>query len=207
MAKVEELITPQVLSTMMTALVDKGISLDKLVAAVEGAKKTMSPSKGTTTLDLSTSEGVQKYAEICQSFIETRNPNAQVTGQMMANAAASVYNMGYVPPELALAQLTIEGGLSTNKNAKPIRTNNPFNVGNVDSGAVKHFQTKQDGINAYYNLMVKTYLTKGKDASELLRNFVNVSGKRYASDPNYEKLLANVVAQANRVAGKATGAP
>ena len=118
----------------------------------------------------------------------------------MAQAAASVFNKGYIPPEIALAQLTIEGGLSTNKNAKPIRTNNPFNVGNVDSGEVKVFKTKQDGINAYYNLMSKNYLPNGKNPSELLRNFVNINGQRYASEPNYEKMLTSVVSQANKIA-------
>ena len=151
-----------------------------------------------TYLDMNEPESFKVYAEICQNFIDKRNPNAGVDGQMMAECSKRYFSQGYVPPELALAQLALEGGLSKNETVRPRRTKNPFNVGNTDSGKNKYFSTVQEGVCAYYDLMVRRYLTSGKRAGDLLKNFVNVNGHRYASG-EYEPKLRSIVSSVSNI--------
>ena len=145
---------------------------------------------------------VSKYSTICQKFIDSRPPNLLgVTGNMMSNGAVEAFkNYGkFVPAELALAQLATEGGISNNDpNSRPIRTKNPFNIGNVDSGGNVTHMDVQSGINAYYNLIAKNYLGKGKTANDLVNNFVNHEGERYASGREYEAQINQLAAQANK---------
>jgi len=151
-----------------------------------------------TYLDMNDAESFKVYAEICQNFIDKRNPNAGVDGQMMAECSKKYFSQGYVPPELALAQLALEGGLSKDESVRPRRTKNPFNVGNTDSGKNKYFSTVKEGVCAYYDLMVRRYLTGGKKAGDLLSNFVNVNGHRYASG-SYEPKLRSIVASVSNL--------
>ena len=98
-------------------------------------------------------------------------------------------------------KLVIEGGIrNTNMNSRPIRTRNPFNVGNTDNGQNSQYNDVQTSINAYYDLIARYYLGKGKTASDLISNFVNGNGSRYATDANYEKKLNDAAAEANRIA-------
>lgn len=149
-----------------------------------------------TDLDLNTAEGYAKYVEICQNFINRQKPNPlEITGQMMAiGAKATLIKTGkYVPPELALRQLRQEGGIGDpNPNAKPVRTKNPFNVGNTDSGAVVNYEKVQGGINRYYDRIAVEYLVNGKTAYDLIANFINRDGNRYASAANYESALQQI---------------
>lgn len=145
-------------------------------------------------LDLRNNEDFKKYAEICQLFVSKYKNPLQITGDMLANGAKSAFlkTGNYVPPELALSQLLMEGGLTGNQNSRPIRTKNPFNVGNIDSGSNVIHNDVQSGINAYYNLISTKYLSGGKKVSDLLNNFVNLGGNRYASSKSYESKLSRI---------------
>ena len=154
-------------------------------------------------LDLNNPQDFKKYEEIANKFISSRSANLlNITGSMLANGAKTAYNNfnKYVPVELALAQLAQEGGFSPNPNARPIKTKNPFNVGNVGSGKNVTHNSVQSGIQSYYDLIAKNYLTGGKTATDLLKNFVNSSGNRYAGDKNYESSLTKLSNQVRNLA-------
>lgn len=155
-----------------------------------------------TPLDLKTPEGFKAYADISQKWINKQNPSSPIKGTMLAagaKAALTAHN-SYIPPQLALAQLTMEGGLSKDSQAKPIRTKNPFNVGNTDSGAVVNHTDWQSGIDAYFKTMAKSYVvpSKGKTAASLLNKFVNVNNNRYASSVGYEKAITSTINNINK---------
>jgi hypothetical protein len=192
--------TPETIELLIVKLKERGVKPEDLMRHIDTVK---TGGAGFTDIDLTTSEGMRRYSGICQQFINSKNPQAGITGEMMANGAlAALKRYGnYVPPELALAQLVIEGGLSKDPNAKPIRTNNPFNVGNTDSGKVSNFTSKQDGVNAYYNLIAKNYIGKGRTAANLINNFTNKNGSRYASDRNYESKLNALAGEVNKISG------
>jgi len=157
-----------------------------------------------TDLDLTTVEGENAYTEICDKFIRTRPPNLLgIKGEMLTLGAKKAFQMyrKYVPPELALAQLAAEGGIGNkNPNSRPIKTRNPFNVGNVDSGANIEHGNVQSGIDAYYSLIARNYLVKGKTASDLANNFVNKNNQRYATAGTYERAISKIASQANMIA-------
>jgi hypothetical protein len=158
--------------------------------------KTTSPAvENVTRMNFNMSGNFQDYAGKAQRYLDKVAPGTDISGTDLAAAAQQAYQKHgeIVPVELALAQLTQEGYLAKGKKAnKPQRTKNPFNVGNIDSGATVTHSSPYDGILAYYNLMASNYLKK-KSPEELLQNFTNSSGNRYASDKQYENSLKRII--------------
>lgn len=158
-------------------------------------------------LDLTKSDDFSKYEQICDKFISKYKNPLQITGTMLANGAKKAYMKtgNYVPPELALSQLLIEGGLTASEKSRPIRTKNPFNVGNVDAGGNIFHNNVQSGIDAYYDLISRKYLTGGKKVSDLINKFTNIRGNRYASDSNYETKLEKFSKQVQGISNQIIG--
>lgn len=196
--------TPEMLTKLLELIKAKNLTPQQLKSFMD--KYTVLTGGGAefTDLDLTKQEDVQKYAQICQKFIDAKQPNPLgITGDMMAKAAAKAFEQyrNFVPAELALAQMAAEGGIGNGDlNSRPIRTKNPYNVGNTDSGANIYENSVEDGIQRYYNLIARSYLGKGKTAKDLIANFVNKDGNRYASGGDYEKAVTSLAGQAHRVA-------
>lgn len=197
-----EIITPEMIDSMVSKLELKGVTEEELKKLIDEVKS--GGSADFTDLDLMTDEGYSKYSAICDKFIKTRQPNLlEINGDMMAGSAKRAFEKyhKYVPPELALAQLATEGGIgNSNPDSRPIKTKNPFNVGNTDDGSNIDMGAVQEGINAYYNLIARNYLGKGKSAKDLVQDFVNHDGNHYATAGTYEKLVNQIARQANRIA-------
>ena len=161
-----------------------------------------------TDIDLSTTNGMGIYAQICQKFIDIHRPNPlSITGNMLAIGAKTAFinYRKYVPPELALSQLVLEGGIGNNNmKSRPIRTRNPFNVGNVDSGEDVVYGNVQNAINRYYALVATSYLVNGRTANDLVQNFSNKNNQRYASDVGYENKLNSLSLDANKISQSVT---
>lgn len=193
--------SPEVLSNLLNTLKSKNVSSVQIAPYVDPVENTTG-SRNFSELDLQTTEGFTKYAEICDAFISAYENPLQITGNMLATGAVKAYRTygRYVPPELALSQLLLEGGINADVNSRPVRTRNPYNVGNVDSGANRRFSSVQNGIDAYYKLIASNYIGKGKTVKDLLTNFVNKRGQRYASDQNYENKLASIALKVDKIA-------
>jgi len=193
--------TPEMLNKLVELLKTRGVKPEELKVFIDAPTAS---GEGFSDIDLTTQIGFDTYSEICQKFISENGPNPLgITGEMMANGAKSAFERfnRYVPPELALSQLVLEGGIrNKDVNSRPIRTKNPFNVGNVDTGANVFHNDVQSGINIYYDLIARNYLGKGTTAKDLITNFVNKSGNRYATAPNYEKILNTLSMQVHNIA-------
>lgn len=197
-----ESVTPEMAQSMVTKLELQGVTKEQLSQLID--KVTTGGSDIFTDLDLTTEEGYKIYTRICDIFIKSRTPNLlNITGDMMASSAKRTFEKRnkYIPPELALGQLAAEGGIGNpDANSLPIKTKNPFNVGNTDDGGTINHSSTQSGIDAYYDLIAKDYIGKGRTAQDLIYNFVNQKNLRYAGAPNYEKVVGSIARQVNKIA-------
>lgn len=198
----KSVISVDMVEVLINKLKEKGVTSEDLKKLVDSV--VTGGGAEFTDLDLTNPEDFKKYQEICQKFIDTRKPNPLgITGGMMATGARLAFERykRFVPAELALAQLAAEGGIgNSDTQSRPIRTKNPFNVGNTDSGDNITHNDVQNGINSYYLLIAKNYLGQGKTAKDLINNFVNKNGNRYASAANYERTLNVLAGKAHQIA-------
>jgi len=113
--------------------------------------------------------------------------NTPLSGELLTLCARNTYDSTgiLIPIELVLIQAQFESSMGL-EGKSPKR--NPFNVGEHDNGTTLWFDTTFDGVQAYYYLMANNYL-RCKSVEELLVDFVNCNGRRYASRPEYENLL------------------
>jgi peptidoglycan hydrolase-like protein with peptidoglycan-binding domain len=197
-----ETVTPEMVESMVSKLEIKGVTKEELGKLID--KVTTGGSDVFTDIDLTTEEGYKMYAEICDIFIRSRKPNLlNITGDMLASSAKRTFEKRnkYIPPELALGQLAAEGGIgNSDASTPPIKTKNPFNVGNTDKGGRINHSSVQSGIDAYYELIAKDYIGKGRTAQDLINNFVNHENLRYAGAPAYEKVVGSIARDVNKIA-------
>jgi hypothetical protein len=199
---VKQTITPEMVQSMATKLESKGITKDQLDKLVD--KVTTGGGDIFTDLDLLDENDYKTYVKICELYLKTRQPNPLgITGTMLADGAKSAfikYNK-YVPPELALSQLAAEGGVGDpDVNNKPVRTRNPYNIANMDDGSTRTYPTIQSAIDAYFNLIARSYLGKGKTSNDLIYNFVNHENQRYAKEEDYEDVVKSIAKQVKKIA-------
>ena len=107
------------------------------------------------------------------------------------NLVLASYQYDYDLP-LLLAQLQMESHFGTTKRAQ--RTNSMFSIGAYDDGRdVVKYADQDSSIIPFIKIIKRDYLMNGKkDIDQLLQNFVNHNGNRYASNPKYERDLVKI---------------
>jgi len=197
-----ETVSTEMIQSISSKLESRGVTKDELDKLVD--KVSTGGGDVFTDLDLTIEEDYNMYAKICELYLKTRQPNPLgITGTMLADGAKSAFvkHNKYVPPELALAQLAAEGGVGDpNVNNKPVRTKNPYNIANMDDGSVRTYPTIQSAIDAYFNLIARSYLGKGKTSNDLIYNFVNHENQRYAKEEDYEDVVTSIAKQVKKIA-------
>ena len=108
-----------------------------------------------------------------------------------------------VDVRLALAQGQIESHYATAGTAK--KTKSIFNVGAYDGHSASRqckngfcFNNPNESIEPYLILLTEKYLVNGKTEQDLMNNFVNYKGMRYASSKTYEKAIKSTYNKINR---------
>lgn len=123
-------------------------------------------------------------------YINTVAPNADIDALNLIDLCGE-YN---VDLRLALVQGHVESHFGTKGTAA--RTNSVFNVGAYDGySAAKQikngygYKHPDYSVEPYLRLLTTKYLVEGKTEEDLLDNFVDVNGHRYASCTTYESML------------------
>ena len=131
-------------------------------------------------------------------YIDSVAPNANVDGEILFNLCEQ-YG---VDVRFAMAQAQVESHYATKGTAK--KTKSMFNVGAYDGHSAKRqirngfgFENVNDSIEPYLRLITSEYLIDNKTTNDLLYNYVNHLGMRYATNPRYEKMLRSVYNRIN----------
>lgn len=134
-------------------------------------------------------------------YIETVAPTADIDALNLIDLC-SEYN---VDIRFALAQAHIESHFGTKGTAA--RTNSVFNVGAYDGySAAKQikngygYKHPDYSVEPYLRLLTTRYLVDGKTEDDLLDDFVDVNGHRYASSTTYESMLKSKLDKMDSIA-------
>jgi flagellum-specific peptidoglycan hydrolase FlgJ len=127
------------------------------------------------------------------NYISSVAPKANIDAFLMIDLC-SEYG---VDIRFVLAQGHIESHFATKGTAS--RTLSIFNVGAYDGHSASRqrrngfgFSDPNESIEPYLQLITTEYMVDGKTESDLMKNYVNNLGMRYASNPRYESMLRSV---------------
>ena len=127
------------------------------------------------------------------NYISTIAPGAEIDPYILIDLCTK-YG---VDVAFVMAQGQIESHYATAGTAK--RTNSIFNVGAYDGHSATRqcrngfgFDDPNDSIEPYLILLTSDYLVNGKTINDLMNNYVNHLGMRYASNRKYESQLRTV---------------
>ena len=132
-------------------------------------------------------QGVKSdLVDITQHYIDSVAPNSGLRALILVEQCEK-YG---IPITFTLAQGEVESHFGTTGLA--FRTNSVWNVGAFDSYSYSEIQHKfnnpNDSVIPYLDLLANNYLPS-KTIEDLLDNFVDINGNRYATDPSYEEKL------------------
>lgn len=133
-------------------------------------------------------ENKSKLTDEIQNYMESVAPTTNLRALNLIDKC-NEYRVDII---FTLAQGEIESHFGTRGIASKI--NSVWNVGIFDSLTVYTVRDKDihrhpnESIEPYLKLLTKNYLI-GKDEHDLMHNYVDKNGSRYASDPDYEKKL------------------
>ena len=127
------------------------------------------------------------------NYITSVAPKANIDPYLMIDLC---WEYG-VDIRFVLAQGQIESHFATKGTAA--RTLSVFNVGAYDGHSASRqrrngfgFSDPNESIEPYLRLITTEYMVNGKTESDLMKNYVNGLGMRYASNPKYEAMLRSV---------------
>ena len=107
-----------------------------------------------------------------------------------------------VDVRFAMAQAQAESHFGTTGMAA--KTNVVWNVRAYDNTTAEEMKRKghackhpDESIEPYLILLTSSYLTEEKDEYDMFENFVDVNGKRYASNPRYESMVKGIYERIN----------
>ena len=133
------------------------------------------------------------FAAEVHDYITRVAPNADVDPYVLIDLCTE-YDIDVA---FVLAQGQIESHFATKGTAR--RTNSIFNVGAYDGHSANRqcrngfgFEDPNDSIEPYLMLLTSDYLVNGKTINDLMKNYVNKLGMRYASNLKYESQLRSV---------------
>ena len=127
------------------------------------------------------------------NYISSVAPKANIDPYLMIDLCAE-YD---VDIRFVMAQGQVESHFATKGTAA--RTLSIFNVGAYDGHSASRqcrngfgFSDPNESIEPYLKLITNEYMVNGKTESDLMNNYVNGLGMRYASNPKYESMLRSV---------------
>ena len=128
-----------------------------------------------------------EFVEAVSSYIVSYNDSSQLSAKLIVSLS-DTYNISL---KFILAQAHLESHFGKCGLAR--RTNSIFNVGAYDNGQIKHqYEHPNESVEPYLQLLQENYL-KDKTEEELLEQFTDYKGDRYASNKRYEKDLIRII--------------
>lgn len=145
----------------------------------------------------------EELAIIVEDYIKLYAPTSILSPLNLIDLS-SKYNIDLT---FILAQGHIESHFGTKGTAA--RTNSVFNVGAFDGHSARKqikngygYKHPDYSVEPYLRLLRHNYLYPSKTEFDLMENFVDSEGQRYASNPEYEKLLQEKYIQVDKYIGK-----
>lgn len=162
------------------------ISLCIVCLSLQGYRRTMSVLNDYNELKKSTIIETNKY-------INNITTKSELDTELLLNKCIS-NDIDFI---FVLAQAQLESHFGTVGIAA--KTNSVWNVNSWDGHSAEYiinngrgYNHPNQSIDPYINLLQNKYLVNGKTEMDMMNNFVNMHGHRYASDKNYEKRLKRI---------------
>jgi hypothetical protein len=153
----------------------------KVIKLVKTVKKTQFANKRKAEKEL--------IAEV-DSYIKSVAPKSKVKGKYIVHNCLK----NNIDIKFVLAQGHIESHFGTKGTAH--QTHSIFNIGAYDGMSSNkmiskgfRYKNPNHSIKPYIKTLKDNYLVNGKTTKDLLKNYVNKNGKRYATDKHYENNL------------------
>lgn len=131
-----------------------------------------------------------ELVDVTQHYIDSVAPNSGLRALILVENCEKYK----IPISFTLAQGEIKSHFGTTGLA--YRTNSVWNVGAYDSYSLSDithkFSNPNNSVVPYLELLISNYLPN-KTVEDLLDNFVDINGNRYASDKYYETKLRDKV--------------
>lgn len=158
-------------------------------------KKTLFFLFTTIVVNTSFSQIDSTYYLKCVKILK-KYPKSRIKASDLYNASLKTYEKHniVVPAELAIAQAIVETSLGNSGVGKS--RNNPYSI-NSRKG-YKRYKLISDGVLEYYDMMARNYL-RCRSTEQLLQNFKNCKGGKYATSNKYLPYLRKIYYEIKKI--------